>query len=77
MAEASDNWGILYQNLIDAGCGEPLSEQVLGLIATEKSAESLALLKKHRRSLLDQYHAEQRKLDCLDYLVYQMEKRKQ
>lgn len=74
MAEVSDNWGILYQNLIDAGCGETLSRQVLGLIASERSAEVLALLKTHRRNLLDLYHAEQRKLACLDYLVHQMEK---
>ena len=32
----------------------------------------LSLLAKHRRFLLDCYHADQKKIDCLDYLIYKM-----
>ncbi len=39
-----------------------------------KTREALALLAGHRKALLDSCHAQQKKLDCLDYLVYRMEK---
>lgn len=74
MAEASDRTGALYQNLVDAGCGKTLIRQFMALAEEGKEAEALALLKRHRRALLDCCHAEQKKLDCLDYLVYQIEK---
>ena len=60
------------QNLIDAGCGEELIRQFWAMIATGKKRESLTLLARHRQGLLDRCHAEQRKIDCLDYLVYQL-----
>ena len=36
--------------------------------------EQLRLLSDHRRRLLDCLHQEERRIDCLDYLVYQLEK---
>ena len=33
------------------------------------------MLSDHRRHLLDCLHREERRIDCLDYLVYQLEKR--
>ena len=36
--------------------------------------EALRLLTAHRRHLLDTLHQEQKRIDCLDYLVYQMRK---
>lgn len=72
MAEARDTQGILYQNLIDAGCGEALVRQFLQLNAAGKKQESLALLARHRQQLLDCCHGAQKKIDCLDYLIYQM-----
>ena len=33
------------------------------------------LLAGHRKKLLDHCHAAEKKIDCLDYLVYQMEKK--
>ena len=41
-----------------------------------KEPESLRLLKKQRSLLLDAVHREEKKIDCLDYLVYQMQKAK-
>lgn len=32
------------------------------------------LLGKHRDTLLDTMHREQKRIDCLDYLLYQMKK---
>lgn len=60
----------VIQNLVDAGCDQELIDQFLSLQdAGQKDAE-LSLLAKHRKSLLDCYHAQQKKIDCLDYLIY-------
>ena len=34
----------------------------------------LQLLAQHRKRLLEKVHREERRIQCLDYLVYQMEK---
>ncbi len=70
-----DEWQTLIQNLTDAGCDAALTEQFLALIKEGRTEEGLALLAQHRKRLLDCCHAEEKKIDCLDYLVYQMEKR--
>ena len=62
------------QNLIDAGCEAPLIGAFWRLLRGGKQAEAMALLAGHRRRLLERCHAEQRKIDCLDYLLYQMER---
>lgn len=70
-----DDWQTLIQTLADAGCEAALAEQFLSLIKEGRTEEGLALLAQHRKRLLDCCHAEEKKIDCLDYLVYQMEKR--
>ena len=40
----------------------------------QRTAEMKRILTRHRRTLLDTVHAEQKKIDCLDYLFYKMEK---
>lgn len=74
MPEASDTWGILYQNLIDAGCGEEMARRCVRLVRDGKASEMLRLLFRHRRVLLDAVHLNQKQIDCLDHLVYQTEK---
>ncbi len=74
MAHISDTQGRLRENLADAGCGEELTQRFMALVEQGKTREALALLTGHRKALLDCCHAEQKKLDCLDYLVYRMEK---
>lgn len=72
MAEASDARAMLRQNLADAGCGGELTEQILRLSADGRIAQEIALLLEHRRAVLDGCHAAQRRLDCLDYLIYRL-----
>ena len=36
--------------------------------------EQLQLLSRQRGRLLEELHAQQKQIDCLDYLVYQLEK---
>ncbi len=63
----------IRQNLLDAGCREDLVNRACDLMAHGKKKEALKLIGKHRKQVLDCCHAEQRKIDCLDYLVYQLE----
>ena len=65
----------LLENLEDAGCGPEFAERFLTLEQTGQHQEQLKLLSDHRRQLLDSLHREERRIDCLDYLVYQLEKR--
>jgi len=74
MPHITDTQSILRENLLDAGCGKKLTEQVMSLFQQGKTAEGLALLAKHRKYLLDCCHTEEKKIDCLDYLVHRMEK---
>ena len=66
----------LVQNLEDAGCDAKTVEQFLALLEGDNTAEQLALLSRHRKRLLDDLHREERRIDCLDYLVYQIQKAK-
>lgn len=70
-----DEWQTLIQNLADAGCDAALTQQFLALMKEGRTEEGLALLAQHRKRLLDCCHAEERKIDCLDYLVYRLERK--
>ena len=64
----------IRQNLIDAGCGQELIKKFMEDFKHGRTAEELKLLAAHRRKLLDELHREQKRIDCLDYLVYTMKK---
>ncbi len=66
----------LLDNLEDAGCGPEFAERFLALERSGQYREQLRLLSTHRRHLLDCLHQDERRIDCLDYLVYQLEKRR-
>ena len=74
MPEATDTKCILRQNLIDAGCDPKIVQRCMALFQGKETAEMKRILSRHRRTLLDTLHAEQKKIDCLDYLLYKMEK---
>ena len=74
MPEASDTKGILRQNLIDAGCNQKVVQQCMELAQGKKTAEMKRILARHRQTLLDTVHTGQKQIDCLDYLVYRIEK---
>ncbi len=75
MSEASDTMGILHQNLIDAGCGKDLIETCMELAKANKWKCLLPLLSKQRINLLDSVHDGQKQIDCLDFLVYSINKK--
>lgn len=64
----------IKQNLRDAGCDEECICQFMADLDRNRAQEGLKLLRKHRSKLLDAMHREQKRIDCLDYLVYEMQK---
>ena len=64
----------IIQNLKDAGCDRETAERFITLEGTGDTQEQLKLLSIHRKQLLDRIHSEEKRIDCLDYLVYQIQK---
>lgn len=60
----------ITQNLKDAGCDSKMITEFFD--KNEKKDEQLKILKRQRQRLLDRIHKEEKRIDCLDYLVYQM-----
>ena len=66
----------VVQNLKDAGCSKEAIKDFLLYFGGNKKEEQLALLEKHRKELLSVVHKEEKKIYCLDYLVYQIKNKK-
>lgn len=63
---------MLITNLKDPGCDEKTIAAFLQFRQTKEQAKQINLLKKHRNSLLDKIHEDQKAIDCLDYLFYRI-----
>lgn len=74
MAEAFDTLGILYQNLQDAGCDAQTTQACMVLAKAGNASGMLGILLKYRAALWQTVRAEQKKMDCLDYLIYALKK---
>ena len=64
------------QNLKDAGCPEKLIAKFMALEASHEEEQQILLLSGHREQLLENLHREERRIDCLDYLLYQLRSKK-
>ena len=67
----------VLQNLQDAGCCDEVIRRYCELEAQSRPVNLIrrdqkCLLQKQRKALLDDLHESQRRLDCLDFLLYQM-----
>ena len=62
----------LTQALRDAGCNDASAKEFMQLYTEGQTAKAQKLLSRHRMELLDGIHAEERKISCLDYLLYEM-----
>ena len=58
------------RNLRDAGCCDEFIREFTELGRGGKEAEQRRMLAKRRAELLDELHESQRRIDCLDYLIY-------
>lgn len=62
----------IIQNLQDAGCNDCCISDFVKVYESDDIDEQLRILTKHRRCLLDKVHEENKRIDCLDYLIYQI-----
>ena len=77
MAQNEDPYAYsVIQNLKDAGCTDEMVEKFMALQECGGREQQLRLLSGHRKHLLEKLHRDERRIDCLDYLIYQMEKKK-
>ena len=67
----------VVQNLKDAGCTDEMIEKFMSLQNSKSEEQQLRLLAAHRKYLLERLHRVERRIDCLDYLIYQMENKKE
>lgn len=65
----------ISQSLRDAGCGADMIAAFIEIIRQGELRSARRLLELHRQSLLADLHTAQKHIDCLDYLLYQMNKR--
>ncbi len=66
----------IAENLRDAGCPDSFIEEFLNAYASGTPETQCRLLERQRRCILDQLHAEQKRLECFDFLRYQFLERK-
>lgn len=64
----------IAQLLQDADCPDAFIQQFFAAMETDNVTDQLRLLRTQRCRQLDRLHEEEKKLDCLDYLRYQLEK---
>ena len=64
----------MKQSLRDAGCDEPLVQEIIRLYQDGRIKEALLKMKKDRCRLMDQLHESGRKIDCMDDLIRRTEK---
>lgn len=65
---------LLIRNLLDAGCPQALIVQFTAQHSRRNTTEQIRLLTEHRSTILNSVHEEQAKLDCIDYLLFQLKK---
>lgn len=58
------------RNLTDAGCSREFVGKFLELGRDGREVEQKRMLSQHRAELLERLHEDQRRIDCLDFLLY-------
>ncbi|HIZ14271.1 MAG TPA: hypothetical protein H9817_10145 [Candidatus Mediterraneibacter stercorigallinarum] len=64
----------IRRNLSDAGCSASQIVQFLELEEQRKRQEQYQMLSRQRALLLKELHQDQFRIDCLDYMVFTMQK---
>ena len=63
----------VIQNLEDAGCEPEMIRDFLGWFDKGQQKKQLELLEHQREDLLGRVHKEEKRISCLDYLIYQIQ----
>jgi len=74
-----ENWkqrDSIIQNLKASGCEDMFIERFLKMLEESDTKPQLDMLQKHREFLLKTYHDDCKKIDCLDFLIYQIAKQR-
>lgn len=74
MPKAGEN-NSLYQNLLDAGLNAEKAEQYENLAKSGEWNKLLSELSKQKKNLLSSLHKNEKQIDCLDFLVYEINKK--
>ena len=64
----------LIQSLKDSGCDDETVNRINSLYQAGYIDDAIRGLRSFRGGLMDQLHKSQAKVDCLDFLVYRMQK---
>ena len=64
----------VIQNLEDAGCETEMIRNFLVWFDKGQQAKQLELLEHQREYLLGRVHTDERRISCLDYLIYQIQR---
>lgn len=62
----------VIQNLKDAGCGRDVIAEFIDCYDKKQQKEQIQVLQRQRDKLLRQVHREEKRISCLDYLIYQI-----
>ncbi len=76
MGNIKDPQGNFIENLIDAGCDESMVTDCVALYNNDAKNTLLRTLSLHRKNILDAIHANEKQLDCLDFLIFELNKEK-
>lgn len=60
----------------DCGCTPKQSEEYLSLAEKGLTQDQIYFLKRHRNQVMNQLHAVTRQVDCIDYVLYELEQSK-
>ena len=63
---------LMRRNLTDAGFPESEIARIISLLEEGRETAVHRILAQHRTDLLNTVHENQKRIDCLDYLVYDM-----
>ncbi len=66
----------IEENLKDAGCPDSFIREFLAAYASSTPDAQRRLLDRQRQCILEKLHADQKRLECFDYLRYQFMERK-
>ena len=65
-----------YTDLIQAGCSEDTAKKCLECFSRKQFAGAIKCLEESRCDLLEELHCCEKKIECMDYLIYQVKNRK-
>lgn len=76
MAEFQNSEKGILQCLKDCGCDERTAEQFIAYGQEARLRDQIRLLNRRRRSLMDDLHENQRKVDCIDFMIRELEQKR-